>query len=327
MGIQDRDYYRESNNDISSGQAMPVVYKIIILNAILWVANALFTPAPNDAITNFLALHLSDIYRPWLWWKFLTCGFAHAADPNHIIFNMLGLFFLGPYVEMRYGSKRFLGFYLASIIAGSAFWAFCSAMDGSLSDPAHNYSLIGASGGVTATVILFTITFPRVMLLFMFCIPMPAWVLGFFIVGLDFYGAYQSSKNPMYSNVAYTVHLASAAFAILYYRFNWSFEWLGNLFMGGFLSVPSSRNKYQIYDESDDEFGSGSGWTKGVTPHLRSNSSVDSAQREKDKRLEAELRDEVDRILRKITMTGRDSLTRAEERTLQAASEHFQNKK
>lgn len=322
MGIQDRDYYRDSGNDYISGSSMPVVYKIIILNAILWVANALFTPGTN-AVTDFLALHLSDVYRPWLWWKFLTYGFAHAADPQHIIFNMLGLFFLGPYVEMKYGSKRFLGFYLASIIAGSIFWVVCSALDGSLADLARNYSLIGASGGVTATVIMFTITFPRVMILFMFCIPMPAWVLGLFVVGSDFYGAWEASKNPGYSNVAYTVHLASAAFAVLYYRFNWSFKWLGNLFMGGFISVPSARDKYRVYDDTNDN-----DWEEGPAPRLRKLSdSVDAAQREKERRLEAELRDEVDRILRKITMTGRESLTRAEERTLQAASEHFQNKK
>ena len=42
MGYQDRDYYRDPY--VSKREPMKIVYKIIILNVILWLANAFLTP-------------------------------------------------------------------------------------------------------------------------------------------------------------------------------------------------------------------------------------------------------------------------------------------
>lgn len=343
MGYQDRDYYRDSYTP--QREPMKIVYKIIILNVVLWLANAFITPPQvmkyrdpdtnriyqienSGAITETLSLHHSDVYKPWLYWKFITCGFAHSSESAwHLIGNMLGLFFLGRYVEDRYGSKQFLGFYLAAIVVGNLFWIFCSWMNGTLS-PDSPYCLLGASGGVTATVILFAITYPKVTLvLFPIPIPMPAWVFGLLLVGSDMFGA-MHGEGLMGNNVAYTVHLGSAAFAAAYYFLNWNFTRLGAFFLGDFKTAlhfkASPRVRYHDDERYDDEFSSR--W-RNQTPVSSSSDSSNYAQREKEARLEAELADEADRILRKISQTGRDSLTRAEERTLQTYSELLQRKK
>ncbi len=347
MGYQDRDYYRESY--APKREPMKIVYKIIILNVVLWLANAFITPPKtydvrdpgtnriyrvqdSGTITETLTLHHSDVYKPWLYWKFITCGFAHSSESAwHLIGNMLGLFFLGRFVEDRYGPKQFLGFYLAAIVVGNAFWIFCSWMNGTLS-PDSPYCLLGASGGVTATVILFAITYPKVTLvLFPIPIPMPAWVFGLLLVGSDMYGA-MHGEGIMGNNVAYTVHLSAAAFAALYYFLNWNFTRLGALCLGDFNTAmhfkASPRIRYhedERYDDGEDAF-----LYKPRSQKKDLYSEEDSrnyAEREKDARLEAELADEADRILRKISQTGRESLTRAEERTLQTYSELLQRKK
>ena len=346
MGYQDRDYYRESYSP--QREPMKIVYKIIILNVVLWLANAFITPPTTQqlrdpdtnriyqvytsgTITESLSLHLSDVYKPWMYWKFITYGFAHSSESAwHLIGNMIGLFFLGRYVEERYGSKQFLGFYLASVIFGAVFWVFCSWMNGALS-PESPYTLLGASGGVTATVILFAVTYPRVtLILFPIPIPMPAWVLGLLLVGSDMYGA-MSGKGVMGGNVAYTVHLGSAAFAAAYFFMNWNLTRFGALFMGDFQTALHFKadssvrfHKDERYDDDDNAFL--------YRPRNENKDSFNQepdnyAQREKDARLEAELADEADRILRKISQTGRDSLTRAEERTLQTYSELLQRKR
>ena len=345
MGYQDRDYYRDSYTP--QREPMKIIYKIIILNVILWLANAFLTPpqvmkyrdpdtnsivqvANSGAITETLTLHHSDVYKPWLYWKFITCGFAHdSSNAWHLIGNMIGLFFLGRFVEERYGSKQFLGFYLAAIVVGNLFWIFCSYMNGTLR-PDSDMGLLGASGGVTATVILFAITYPKVTLvLFPIPIPMPAWVFGLFLVGSDMYGA-MHGEGLMGNNVAYTVHLSAAAFAAAYYFLNWNFTRLGAFVLGDFKTAmhfkASPRVRYHEddrYDDDDDLFRTRS--QNAVSSSI--NDSSNYAQREKEARMEAELADEVDRILRKISQTGRDSLTRAEERTLQTYSELLQRKK
>ncbi len=49
-------------------------------------------------------------YRPW---TLISYMFVHAGF-GHIFFNMLALYFFGPQVELRLGSRSFLGLYLVS---------------------------------------------------------------------------------------------------------------------------------------------------------------------------------------------------------------------
>ena len=51
-------------------------------------------------------------------WRFVTFQFLHA-DFNHLIFNMLALYFLGPALEYAVGTWSYLGVYLASLLGGS----------------------------------------------------------------------------------------------------------------------------------------------------------------------------------------------------------------
>ena len=71
------------------------------------------------------------------WWRLLTAAFLHA-NPIHILFNMLMLWWFGRALEGLLGRGRFLGLYLVSALAGSA---------GALlfSPEAHT---LGASGAV-----------------------------------------------------------------------------------------------------------------------------------------------------------------------------------
>ena len=44
-------------------------------------------------------------------WQIVTYGFLHGGLP-HLLFNMFGLYMFGPQVEYRWGSQRFLVYYL-----------------------------------------------------------------------------------------------------------------------------------------------------------------------------------------------------------------------
>src|SRR3954467_11505343 len=55
------------------------------------------------------------LYRPW---TIITYMFLHGGF-SHILFNMLALYFFGPDVEVRLGSKRFITLYMLSGISGA----------------------------------------------------------------------------------------------------------------------------------------------------------------------------------------------------------------
>src|SRR4051812_29963339 len=83
-------------------------------------------------------------------WRIVTFQFLHA-DPGHIFFNMLSLYFFGPIVENWLGRKRYLAFYLMCGMSGAlgylVLWR-AGLVIGSSASP-----LIGASAGVFGVLI------------------------------------------------------------------------------------------------------------------------------------------------------------------------------
>lgn len=259
---------------------------LVAINVAVFVADGLLSPR-DHAIVELLAAKVGTLTQPWLWWQFLTYGFAHSPFPDywHILGNMLGLWFLGRDIEQTYGPKEFLRLYLTMIVLGGVVWSATSMAQGL---GAH-VPLVGASGAVTGVVVLYALHFPRRMLLLFFVLPVPAWAVGVLIVVTNLSGAAGLGNE----HIAYGVHLAGVAFALAYYRFHWN---LGRTF---------------------------SGWRRPDWFRRRPNLRV---HRPNDQGLSSEndTSDEEDRILQKIHREGMDSLTRRERRLLEAASRRYQ---
>ncbi len=87
----------------------PVVKALMAINIIVFGVEYF---GHKDMIVSIMGLHYftSDQFLPF---QFLTSIFVHA-DFHHLFNNMLGLFFLGPMLEMYWGDKRFLTFFLVT---------------------------------------------------------------------------------------------------------------------------------------------------------------------------------------------------------------------
>jgi hypothetical protein len=110
----------------------------------------------------------------------------------------------------------------------------------------------------------------------------------------DLYSAVVQPENVSgENNVAYTAHLAGAAFAFLYYRQRWNFGRLTSKFPSRALLRRKPRLK--VHEPSERE--------------------------------ETPLQERVDAILEKIHREGEASLTREERRTLEDASRRYQRRK
>ncbi len=231
MGIYDRDYYRdEGPRGFSLGGSRSMVTNLLIINVAIFIGDAIFSDGQGGGLgglSRFLAVTPGTIIQPWCWWRFVTYGFAHASPP-HILGNMLGLFFFGRNIEALYGPRKFLGMYLTAIVAGSIVWS----VQHFATTPVSRWDLplVGASGAVTAVILLFCINFPKQTVLFMLVIPMPAWILGVVIIFMDVTGHMGNQGR-----VAHAVHLIGAAYAYFFYRTRIelgqfiSMDWIGKL--------------------------------------------------------------------------------------------------
>ena len=301
MGIYDREYYRDEPGGFHLRKPGTIIGWIILINVVVYLADGFMAAekvhtlegvavSASHPVNDALALHASDLARPWLWWRLLTYGFAHDSYPaiGHILFNMLGLFFLGPPIEQRYGKREFLRLYLALIVFSGLIWASVALLRGV---PPH-VGVVGASGAVVGVVLLFALNYPRQTVYLYMLFPVPAWVIGVVIVLADLYGALNPARGM---HIAVEAHLAGAALAILYWRFGWNFTRLTDKLALGKLFERRPRLKVHRPDDSPGDQDAAAG-------------------------------DEIDRILEKIHREGEASLTRRERRTLQDASRRFQEK-
>jgi membrane associated rhomboid family serine protease len=283
MGIYDREYYQgDQPPGLNLGGPRRMVTNLVIINAIIYLVDIIMFSQNHWLMKDFLSLDSGLFSRHWRVWELLTYGFAHSPDrPWHILMNMFLLWFFGRNVEDMYGKQKFLMFYLTAIVV--------SGLVGQFVQPLLNgrpTSILGASGGTVAILLLFIIHFPQRTLLVWGVLPMKAWVLGVICVAMDVLESFRPG-----SNIATTVHLAGAAYAYFFYKTQLSF---GSL-LPAKLSFKSlkPRPRVRLHDPDAD-----------------------------DAKLEAEM----DRILAKISRDGEESLSRKERRTLARASRHFKQR-
>ena len=332
MGLYDRDYYR----DYGYGPTQPglqlrlpqtAVGWLILINVAVWIVDA-FTPARYVGgqmvgrwLSDQMAISGDTLRRPWLWWQWISYGFAHSPVQFwHLLGNMLGLFFFGRDVEWRYGRAEFLRLYFALLFLAGLGWSIWHALFGGDQIPL----LYGASGAVTGIILLFALLYPHRTVLLFFVLPVPAWVLGVLLIVTNVMGSLDQAQ----SEVAYGVHLIGAAVAFAYYRFGWHF---GGIHFGGMIGTGwwdrlrqrTRRRQLRVYFPSEE----GSAWISEEGPPL---AHPDRAVPHEDRLLEqpdARLAEEVDRILAKISQSGEASLTPQERRTLEEASRLYQRRR
>lgn len=286
MGIHDREYYQEESSSYSAISEWSMVTKLVIVTSVVYLADLLF--GNSHWLMDTLQVSGRTATTPYLWWQFLTYGFAHdPSNITHIFWNMFGLFIFGRQVEAIYGPKEILRFYLVAILLGGIVWGVRAAVMGVPG------GMLGASGAVTAVILMFCIHYPKQTILLMMVIPVPAWVVGVMIIAGNILGMRMSDEN-----VAFDVHLVGAAFAIAYYRFGWNLGRLSPNF-----SIPSSPGK--LFKRR---------------PKLRVHrpSSGDDFEQ-----LEAQ----ADDLLEKVNRDGVDSLTAKERDILERYSRSVRNKR
>ena len=148
------------------------------VRALLLLCVALFALEPlKPGVLDALALWpMGAGFQPW---QVVSYAFLHG-NLLHLSFNMIGLVSFGRELEMWWGTRRFLQFYLACVLTAALVQLGVTASTGSL------LPTVGASGGLYGLLLGFAVMFPkRRVLLLIPPIPMPAWVFALLFAVLE----------------------------------------------------------------------------------------------------------------------------------------------
>jgi membrane associated rhomboid family serine protease len=301
MGIYDREYYRDDRSSFlgtlaRSGQVWKTLILINVVVFVLQMATANF--GVNGPVTDWLKIDTDAILRGEVW-RLLTGAFLHSKDWQHIVFNMLIVWWAGSEVESINGPREFLAFYLCAAVVSSA--AFVAG-DMIGHPPGARSTALGASGAATAVLMLFALHYPNRTVYLFFVIPVPVLLLVALYVVFDAFGALGGRRDE---HIAFTAHLGGAMFGFLYYKFQWR---IVNLWPGTWsLTIRRPRPKLRVYSGEPEREP-----VRAAVPRMPP-----------DSQLEAEL----DAVLEKVARQGKSSLTEREQEVLMRASEIYRNRR
>ncbi|MBK6941226.1 MAG: rhomboid family intramembrane serine protease [Planctomycetes bacterium] len=251
--------------------------RFIALLAVVQVAQLV----AEGKILDWLALQSADRRNPLLWFHYLSYALVHANDPWHLIWNALAFWFFGREIELHLGRRSYVLLGVLGAVGGSVAFHGVEVLRG-----AGESVLVGASGILTAILVLYAMLWPQrtVMLFF---IPVRAWVLVSLFIGIDVYNGARQLLQGGGGSVAHFAHVGGAIVGFVYARY-------GDRISGG-LERMTSRIKERRMAE-------------------RSQAAADERQ-------------ELDRILDKISREGMPSLTKSERRFLESTSKHLRNRR
>ncbi|MBI1305108.1 MAG: rhomboid family intramembrane serine protease [Bacteroidetes bacterium] len=226
----------------------PVVKNLLIINVLFFVATIVAQSKGIDLI-NLLGMHYpqSQFFRPW---QILTHFFMHGGL-THIFFNMFALWMFGRMLEMVWGSKRFLFFYLVTAFSAALLhflvvhyqiiqltnsmdpsqvqevinegWKVIQ-MDKNFMDPSmahlnglYNGAVVGASGAVFGLLGACFILFPNMIL--MLIIPPIPIKMKYFVTIYGLIELFSGVANLPGDNIAHFAHLGGLIAGIIIVKY------------------------------------------------------------------------------------------------------------
>ncbi len=181
-----------------------VIFALLIINGLVFALQQM--PQFDQALLfNFALWPLGQTFPSFMPWQLLTYGFMHGGLA-HIAFNMFMLWMFGRELELVYGTRRFLIYYLTCVVGAGIVQLVVAALQGGI------YPTIGASGGVFGLLLLFGMTFPNRMIMLLFPpIPMKAKYMVILFGFLELYFGL-SGVAPGIANFA---HLGGMLFGFI----------------------------------------------------------------------------------------------------------------
>ncbi|WP_458187865.1 rhomboid family intramembrane serine protease [Haladaptatus sp. NG-WS-4] len=215
---------RSKTFSVDTGTGGPLAYfrgnMTYVFLALMWLTYVLqYAVAPIFGITapgpgrpadlQWYSLFTLTTENPQYVWTWVTSVFSHGGI-FHLAINSLVLYFFGPPVEQRMGSKKFAALFLVTgALAGLA-----QVGATILTQPNLFVPVLGASGAIAAIMGVLTVLNPNLRIYLYFIIPMPLWLAT---LAFAVYSAFVSVSGGIGAGgVAQLAHLTGLGLGLLY---------------------------------------------------------------------------------------------------------------
>lgn len=230
------------------------------------------------------------LYRQYK--RLITSGFVHV-NWQHLVFNMISLFFFSFQLEAAFGPLKFVALYFAGLAGGNLLALLIHKNN-------RSYASVGSSGAINAVIFASIAIFPNLQIFFL-----PGWVFGLIFILYSIYGV-RSGKD----NIGHESHLGGALIGMLVAIAFRPVALMDNtipiilMFLPtiAFMIIITTRPQLLFVDNY---------WYKH-----KYNYTVDDRYNARKRNSEQE----VDRILDKINQQGINSLSRRERESLEEYS-------
>ena len=288
----------------------PAVQALIAINVAIYFLQLTLVGPEN--MWKWLGFEMRDLQHAW--WTIFTYMFVHKGF-WHLALNMYTLWLFGPRVEHAWGGGAFTRFYLWCGLGG---WLFHLVF-------VQGGVLLGASAAVFGVMLAYAMRWPDDEVLFFGVVPMKVKWLVVLMVFLNLVQGVASGVVGAGSDVAYFAHLGGLAFGWLYVRtpsaqsldrLRHRISQVPDLPDETPRAIPRSLPRPRERTSEVDEIVAKS---KAVAAK-RPAALVPTAQPPRDAK-----RDELNRVLDKISQKGIASLTSDERRLLEEMSKRLRN--
>jgi membrane associated rhomboid family serine protease len=264
-----------------------VVTVLLVVNIAIYILQAMTMPnirfaSPVDSpIARFGFMHTGLVLQGQVW-RLITSQYLHGGG-NHILFNMVGLYFLGRAMEQVWTPKKFLLIYTLAGICGNLFYMLL----GLIGWLPMNAPMVGASGCILGLLGACAVLVPLAEVYVYFLFPIRIRTAAMLFAAWYVFNLWTRGGNAGGD----AAHLAGLAFGAWYAKMGdqwWRLK--GSNLFGGVGGGPASSR-----------------------PARREDLQYNVQQ----KRADAEL---IDRLLAKVYEGGLHSLTPGERASLREAT-------
>ncbi|MDJ0762383.1 MAG: rhomboid family intramembrane serine protease [Myxococcota bacterium] len=182
----------------------PMVKRIMIILAVVWILELIIARTVGDDVIWHFSLTPIMVYPGLEVWQLVTWMWLHGFDLSHILFNCLFLWMFGGSLEIAWGSRSFLRFYLtcgigSGLVVLVSGWIF-----------APNIPVLGASGAIYGLVVAWAISYPNRIIYFFGIFPMKGKHFVLIPIGYALVDFLMATKG-----VSHAAHLGGMAIGAL----------------------------------------------------------------------------------------------------------------